>query len=81
MTDPRGLPPSARPDQSFSPRAMAAVVVGVTLLAGILVGIGLDRAFFRPSRMGPRHPAISAVGLTQTARDSACARSSRGSCT
>ncbi len=55
MTDPRGLPPSARTDQSFSPRAMAAVVVGVTLLAGILVGIGLDRAFFRPSHMGPRY--------------------------
>ena len=31
---------------SFSPRALAAIVVGVTLVAGILVGIGLDRAFF-----------------------------------
>ncbi len=54
MTDPRaGLPSSARPDQSFSPRVMAAVVVGVTLLAGILVGIGLDRAFFRPPHIRP----------------------------
>ncbi len=48
MTDPRG----DRPDGGFSPRAMAAVVVCVTLIAGILVGIGLDRAFFRP-RHGP----------------------------
>jgi Spy/CpxP family protein refolding chaperone len=55
MTDPRTeLPSSARPDRSFSPRTMAAVVVGVTLLAGILVGIGLDRAVLRPPRFGPR---------------------------
>jgi len=46
MTDPRG----DRPDGAFSPRAMAAVVVGVTLIAGILVGIGLDRTFFRRPR-------------------------------
>lgn len=56
MTDPRaGLPSPERPNGSFSPRAMAAVVVGVTLLAGILVGIGLDRAFFRPPRFGPHY--------------------------
>lgn len=51
MTGPRG----DRPDGGFSPRAMAAVVVCVTLIAGILVGIGLDRAFFRPSH-GPFGP-------------------------
>jgi hypothetical protein len=44
MTEPRG----DRPDGGLSPRAMAVVVVCVTLIAGILVGIGLDRAFFRP---------------------------------
>ena len=48
MTGPQG----DRPDGGVSPRAMAAVVVCVTLIAGILVGIGLDRAFFRP-RHGP----------------------------
>lgn len=47
MTGPHG----DRPDGAFSPRAMAAVVVAVTLVAGILVGIGLDRAFFRPHRL------------------------------
>jgi len=36
---------------------MAAVVVCVTLIAGILVGIGLDRAFFRP-RHGPFGPFV-----------------------
>ncbi|HEV2180274.1 MAG TPA: hypothetical protein VGR59_08135 [Gemmatimonadaceae bacterium] len=51
MTSPRG----DRPESGFSPRAMAAVVVCVTLIAGILVGIGLDRAFFRP-RHGPFGP-------------------------
>ena len=50
MTEPRaGLPGPTRPGD-FSARAMAAVVVGVALIAGILVGIGLDRAFFRPHR-------------------------------
>ena len=53
MTGPRG----DRPDGGFSPRAMAAVVVCVTLIAGILVGIGLDRAFFRP-RHGPFGPFV-----------------------
>lgn len=53
MTAPRG----DRPDGAFSPRAMAAVVVAATLIAGILVGIGLDRAFFRP-----RRPAFGAFG-------------------
>ena len=48
MTGPRG----DRPDGGFSPRAMAAVVVCVTLIAGILVGIGLDRAVFRPRHGG-----------------------------
>lgn len=60
MTDARaGMPTSARRDSTFSPRTMAAVVVGVTLLAGILVGIGLDRALFRPPRspFGPRFAA------------------------
>lgn len=44
MTSARG----DRPDGGFSPRAMAAVVVCVALIAGILIGIGLDRAFVRP---------------------------------
>lgn len=51
MTGPSG----GRSDGAFSPRAMAAVVVCVTLVAGILVGIGLDRALFRP-RHGPFGP-------------------------
>ena len=50
-----------RPDGGFSPRAMAAVVVCVTLIAGILVGIGLDRAFFRRPR-GPRFGAFVVRG-------------------
>ena len=53
MTGPRG----DRSDGGFSPRAMAAVVVCVTLIAGILVGIGLDRAFIRP-RHGPFGPFV-----------------------
>ena len=57
MTGPRG----DRPDGGFSPRAMAAVVVCVTLIAGILVGIGLDRAFFRQAR-GPRFGAFVVRG-------------------
>jgi len=52
MTDARG----DRPDGTLSARSMAAVVVSATLIAGILVGIGLDRAFFRP----PRRPAFGA---------------------
>ena len=58
MTGPRG----DRPDAAFSPRAMAAVVVCITLIAGIVVGIGLDRALFRPKH-GPFRPfAISRGG-------------------
>lgn len=43
------VPPGADPLSGRSPtsaRVLAAIVVGVTLIAGILVGIGLDRAFF-----------------------------------
>ena len=68
MTDPHGVPSSARPDQSFSPRAMAAVVVGVTLLSGILVGIGLDHAFFRPAHMGPRYGDFARGANADSAR-------------
>lgn len=66
MTGPRG----DRPNGAFSPRAMAAVVVAVTLIAGILVGIGLDRALFRPSH-GPR------FGPFATGRDGPNADSTR----
>lgn len=44
MSAPTDSVPPGR--SAFSPRVLAAVVVGVTLVAGILIGIGLDRAFF-----------------------------------
>ena len=66
MTGPRG----DRPDGGFSPRAMAAVVVCVTLIAGILVGIGLDRAVLRR----PRRPFGAFVMRDGPNADSARAR-------
>ena len=57
MTGPSG----ERASGAFSPRAMAAMVVCVTLIAGILVGIGLDRAFLRPKH-GPFGPFAAMRG-------------------
>ncbi len=55
MTSPGG----ERPGGAFSPRAVAAGVGCVALSAGILVGIGLDRAVFRP----PPGPGFGAFML------------------
>ncbi|HEY7877088.1 MAG TPA: hypothetical protein VIC55_02625 [Gemmatimonadaceae bacterium] len=62
MSDP--VPSTPLPHSSFSPRALAAIVVGVTLVAGILVGIGLDRAFFvRSFHGGPGARFAPAFGM------------------